>query len=88
MYKTFLSLVMLFAFCTLNAQNNMPSKEEMQRKVQQLQMRDASKLHLQQNYPLSATPMTCTATENEGLQLPDGSWFPGEWEEVQAIVVT
>lgn len=89
MYKTFLSLVMLFAVCTLGAQNNMPSKEEMQRKVlQQLQMRDASKLHLQQNYPLSTTPMTCTATENEGIQLPDGSWFPGEWEEVQAIVVT
>ncbi len=80
---------MLFAFCTLNAQNNMPSKEEMQRKVlQQLQMRDASKLHLQRNYPLSAAPMTCATADGYGLQLPDGSWFPGEWEEVQAIVVT
>ena len=60
---------MLFAFCTLGAQNNMPSKEEMQRKVlQQLQMRDASKLHLQHNYPLSATPKVCATAENSGLQ--------------------
>lgn len=89
MGKKYLTLIVMFVCCTLNAQNNMPSKEEMQRKVlQQLQMRDASKLHLQRNYPLSAAPMTCATADGYGLQLPDGSWFPGEWEEVQAIVVT
>ena len=89
MGKKYLTLIVMFVCCTLNAQNSTCSKEGMQQQVrQQFHQRDASALHLQQPYRLSATPKVCAAAADEGLQLPDGSWFPGEWEEVQAIVVT
>ncbi len=89
MGKKYLTLIVMFVCCTLNAQNSSSGMEGMQQRVrQQFHRRDASKLHLQRNYPLSAAPMTCATADGYGLQLPDGSWFPGEWEEVQAIVVT
>ena len=68
------------------AQSQQPT-EQMKREFRQtVQKRDLSKQHLESNIPLSeATPGTKKATK----ALPeDRVWFPGEWEEVKAIVVT
>lgn len=79
----------LLGFVGLDAQNTLMSEGEMQKAVrQQLHKRDASQKHLQSQIPLSTAPRVRMTSESSGLQLPEGSWFPGEWEEVKAIVVT
>lgn len=50
--------------------------------------RDASQLHLQRQFPHDEVPQSVDAKDAQGLRLPDNVWFPGEWEEVKAIVVT
>ncbi len=50
------------------------------------QMRDASRLHI--DSPIKQAPAT-KGGETNVKGMPNTSfWFPGEWEEVQAIVVT
>lgn len=49
------------------------------------QMRDASRLHL--DSPIKQAPATKSEAKYTGMPA-DTFWFPGEWEEVQAIVVT
>lgn len=68
------------------AQSNEPT-EEMKREFRQtIQKRDISKRHLESNIPLSTK--TPVATKGAKDLPQDRVWFPGEWEEVQAIVVT
>ena len=53
--------------------------------------RDISKRYLESNIPLSTTMNSqpaMTAKHQYSSALPADRWFPGEWEEVQAIVVT
>jgi agmatine/peptidylarginine deiminase len=89
MKKVFLAVTLVFACCILTAQNAVMSGQEMQKMIrQQFHQRDASKLYQRYSYPLSTMPKICALEEDGGLQLPQGAWFPGEWEEVQAIVVT
>ena len=73
------------------AQSQQVSREQAMKEFRQtVQKRDISKKHLESNIPLSneraeATPLLSTTTK----AVPDGRvWFPGEWEEVKAIVVT
>ena len=69
------------------AQNGSITPEELQRSFRQtVQKRDISQRHLTSGIPLGEAPV------NKGTSakaLPDGRvWFPGEWEEVKAIVVS
>ena len=68
------------------AQGQQPT-EQMKREFRQtIQKRDISRHHLETNIPLSAT---APASKKATKALPeDRVWFPGEWEEVKAIVVT
>lgn len=50
--------------------------------------RDASQMHLTKQFPMAPAPAERKGTKNDGLQLPENAWFPGEWEEVKAIAVT
>lgn len=89
MKRFILPIIILLGISGIYAQGGLLSQEEMQKKIRQrFHQQDASKLHLQKNYQLSNTPKVCATKDGSGLQLPQGNWFPGEWEEVQAIVVT
>ena len=57
-------------------------------KLNKFHKRDASQLYLQHAFPMSKTPQMNEAKDGQGLQLPADNWFPGEWEEVKAVVVT
>lgn len=62
-----------------------PTPEMMKEFRQTIQKRDISQRHLESNIPLASvinTPKTPKALPTDRI------WFPGEWEEVQAIVVT
>lgn len=52
------------------------------------QMRDASRTHLNSNIPLAPAPKDNSNAKHTSGMPNDSFWFPGEWEEVQAIVVT
>ena len=69
------------------AQTNQPSREQMRREWRQMtQQRDYSN-QIRKNIPQA--PATKGETKQTGHGMPQTSyWFPGEWEEVQAIVVT
>ena len=68
------------------AQSQQPTEQMMREFRQTIQKRDISKRHLETNIPLSTT---APATKSASKALPeDRVWFPGEWEEVKAIVVT
>lgn len=89
MKRFILPIIILLGISGIYAQGGLLSQEEMQKKIRQrFHQQDASKLHLQKKYQLSNTPKVCATKDGSGLQLPQGNWFPGEWEEVQAIVVT
>ncbi|MBR1550620.1 MAG: agmatine deiminase family protein [Bacteroidales bacterium] len=70
------------------AQSQQMSDEELLRNFRQtVQKRDIAKRHLESNIPLSS--MAPATKGNNAKSLPeDRVWFPGEWEEVQAICVT
>lgn len=57
-------------------------------KLNKFHKRDASQLYLQRAFPMSKAPQMDVAKDGQGLQLPPDNWFPGEWEEVKAVVVT
>ncbi|MBP5516770.1 MAG: agmatine deiminase family protein [Bacteroidales bacterium] len=71
------------------AQNEMPTPEQMkQLKIERFHKRDISK-QLNSKYMVPASEVTNNGSKDaNGLQLPENNWFPGEWEEVKAIVVT
>ena len=85
MKKIVILLAAVTMFLGVSAQSEMPTSEMMKQFRQTVQKRDISKRHLESNIPLSNT-----VTSSKGMKsLPSGRvWFPGEWEEVQAIVVT
>lgn len=82
MKKSLLVLAALAAAVAVSAQ---PDSAEARRWLLSHQQRDASQHHLRSSLAQHpAHPSTKTASE-----LPaDGVWFPGEWEEVQAVLVT
>ena len=81
-------LMLAAAAVTLGAAaQSQQSTEQMMREFRQtIQKRDISRHHLETNIPLSAA---APASKKASKALPeDRVWFPGEWEEVKAIVVT
>ncbi len=87
MKKTLVILAALVLSLGTMAQSEQLSREELQRSFrQQVQKRDVSKHHFETDIPLGQPQM---AKAGGAKSLPeDRVWFPGEWEEVQAIVVT
>ena len=88
MRKILVSVLSLLVLGTVTAQENSDRQQMRQQMLQTMHKRDAAQLHLKNNKPLSAPKAAANAPKSAGLQLPEGSWFPGEWEEVKAIVVT
>lgn len=90
MKKTLLFLLSLALLSgSVMAQSQKEREEIRKAHFERFHKRDASKLYLQKNYPIQETVKASNATKDAaGLQLPAQRWFPGEWEEVQAIVVT
>ena len=74
------------AFIATAQQQN--DKEGLRYWRQTHQMRDASKLHLNNIVPLAPAAKDAPATKYSKGMPNTSYWFPGEWEEVQAIVVT
>ena len=68
------------------AQSQQPTEEMMRIWRQTVTKRDISQKAQQSNIPLSQVPAT---KRQAAKDMPTGRvWFPGEWEEVKAIVVT
>ena len=53
----------------------------------QFHQRNASQKHLNGLHPQSTKEAPATKDAN-GVPMPANAWFPGEWEEVKAIVTT
>ena len=72
------------------AQSQQPTEQMMREFRQTIQKRDISQRHLESNIPLSSNSSNQAIKQSSNLKsLPeDRVWFPGEWEEVKAIVVT
>lgn len=88
MKKTLTMLAVALLAFTAAAQVQPMSREDLRRSFRQtVQKRDVSKRHLETSIPLATAPVSPKGNAVKGL--PDGRvWFPGEWEEVKAIVVT
>ena len=68
------------------AQMKKPTEQMRQEFRTTVQKRDISQKHLQTGIPLAPAPKG--ETKYQGGMPNTSFWFPGEWEEVQAIVVT
>jgi agmatine/peptidylarginine deiminase len=86
MKKTILLLAAAAITIGATAQSQKPTEQMMREFRQTVQKRDISQRHLETSIPLATT----SATKGNSMKsLPeDRVWFPGEWEEVKAIVVT
>ncbi|MBQ0159107.1 MAG: agmatine deiminase family protein [Bacteroidales bacterium] len=86
MKKILLSLAALvMTFCAM-AQNIDNDSQMMKQWRQMKHKRDITGLAAKSSIPLSTTPAVAPKSSQS---LPDDRvWFPGEWEEVQAVVVT
>ena len=86
MKKVILVLIVLIASGNIFAQR--PTEQMMQQWRQFKQQRDASQNYRSSEIPL-ADEISSTAPKAAPKALPaDRIWYPGEWEEVKAIVVT
>ena len=90
MKKILILALSIFCLGTAMAQENNMTREQMRQYLLQTQhKRDIAKRHLNSNIQLApAQKQSSTTPKSAGLQLPANNWFPGEWEEVKAIVVT
>lgn len=83
----------IIAFCLFTAgiyaQNGDVDYETLMQSRQEMIKQHQSRVPAMKNYPVQAGRKAVElSNKSGGLALPDGNWFPGEWEEVQAIVVT
>jgi len=84
MKKIFLlGFALVAAMGVMNAQTD----DEMFQARLQFHQRDVAQKHLDGKHALSSKVMTSEAKGN-GVNMPEKTWFPGEWEEVKAIVST
>ena len=80
---------LLCCMCMMQAQQSVLSQAEMRQKARQtFHQRDASQKYQRLTVPLQKVQKAMNGADSAGLQLPEGAWFPGEWEEVRAIAVT
>ena len=85
MKRTFLTLLTVALALGATAQNATTHDEMMREWRQMKHKRDIAQQAKQSNIPLGEA----AATAKDTKALPDDRvWFPGEWEEVKAIVVT
>lgn len=87
MKKTFILAMALTGALTAIAQSETPTPQMKQEWRAFKHQRDISKQYLNSNIPLSET-ITQAQPKNAKSLPEDRVWFPGEWEEVKAIVVT
>lgn len=84
----FLGLALVAALGSVMAQSD-DELEAVRKARLEFHKRDVSKKHLNGNIPLAPMQQTKAAAKDaQGVPMPQGSWFPGEWEEVKAIVST
>jgi len=90
MKKVFILAISCLMLGSAMAQEPTRTREEMRQYLLQTQhKRDASQQYKNSNKPLAPVAQKSNnGTKSAGLQLPENNWFPGEWEEVKAIVVT
>ena len=90
MKKIFVLAVGLLFLGTAVAQQIEPINKEMRLKsvLQTFHQRDISQKQMNSKYPVASAQKDANQPKSDGLQLPANNWFPGEWEEVKAIVVT
>ncbi len=94
MRKILILLPCLLLSALAIAQNDNLGRTQMQQwLLHTMHKRDASQLYLKKNYPIDAASHDNNTNNNKkhkgGIsRMPQNTWFPGEWEEVQAIVVT
>ena len=86
MKKIVLMLTAMSVMFAATAQMQKPTEQMRQQFRNTIQKRDISKKHLESNIPLAPAPKL--GAKYQGGMPNDNFWFPGEWEEVQAIVVT
>ena len=86
MLKRIILILATMALTTAVMAQNATTHEEMMREWRQMkQKRDISSQIQKSNIPLGEAAVT----PKNAKALPDDRvWFPGEWEEVKAIVVT
>ena len=87
MKKTATVLAMCALALGAMAQSQQPDEEMMRQIRLEQHKRDISKKHLQSAIPLGSGQAVTTKQAQKSLP-GDRVWFPGEWEEVKAIVVT
>jgi agmatine/peptidylarginine deiminase len=79
-----LSILLLIGLVT--AATAQVSKDEVRKhKLHTIQQRDASKIVRTNDFPIAPQMQT---TQPKSPKLSERVWYPGEWEEVKAIVVT
>ena len=89
MKKLFVLAIGILFIGSAMAQTEPVSKERRLKSVlETFHQRDISKRTVTANHPVAPAPKEAAQPKDAGLQLPASNWFPGEWEEVQAIVVT
>lgn len=83
----------IIAFClfsvVISAQNSDVNYETLMQSRQEMIKQHQSRVPMKKNYPIQAGQKVIgNQSKSDGQALPSENWFPGEWEEVQAIVVT
>ena len=87
MKKTLILMAAVAIAFSAAAQSLQPTEQMKREWRQTVQKRDISKRYLETNIPL--TTQAPQPKSQDVKRLPqDRVWFPGEWEEVKAIVVT
>ena len=84
--KTIFLLAGILMTVSASAQMQRPTDQMLRELRQTVQKRDISQRHLSSN--ITQAPATKDAVKKSTGMPNDSFWFPGEWEEVQAIVVT
>ena len=88
MKQVFLLLAGLLMAGLPAAQNSQPSQKELRRlAIEHFEKRVPPQEFLSGGRPV-ASPKGSKEVKSSNLNLPSSRWFPGEWEEVQAVVVT
>ena len=89
MKKHLLLLLAISISLAASAQLDDVSQQELRAsRIKTFHKRDASRRHLQSHIPTMNVASAPSPKNSSGIELPEKCWFPGEWEEVKAIVVT
>lgn len=89
MLRKALAVLLLCALtASLYAQQEPATREQLRRQLLlTMNNRDGSRLWQTSRVPIADKPLRAGA-KSAGVPMPDSCWFPGEWEELQAVLVT